>query len=84
MLAFIPVHDLSQLCKVLLHLGLYNLPISLLNTLEVLLCLLQLRSAIEYQVLGRLDLVLNVVHNLRDDVNVIQAQILFINTLSAQ
>ena len=84
LLALIPIHDLPQLCKVFLHLGLNDLPISLLNSLEVLLRLLQLRCAIEYQVLGRLDLVLDVVHYLRDDVDVAQAQILFINALRTQ
>ena len=68
----------------LLHLGLNDLPIPLLNTLEVLLRLLQLATAVEDQVLRGLDLVLDVVHDLRNYVNIVQAQILFINALGTQ
>lgn len=83
-LLLIGIQYLPQLCKMLLHFGLNNLPISLLNTLEVKLCLYQLLLSIEYECLHLLNLLLDFPHYLRNHVNLTQGQFLFVNTLCTQ
>ena len=68
----------------LLHFGLDDLSVTLLNALKVLLRLLKLRSAIEDKVLGRLYFVSNVVHDLRDHVQLARVKVPLVDALSAK
>lgn len=81
---FVVVHDLTKFLKVLLHLVLNDLTVSLLDSLKVLLGLLQLVFAVINEGSGAKNFLPDLVHDAGDNLNLIGAQISLKNALGTE
>lgn len=68
----------------LFHFILNDLSVTLLNSLKVFLSILKLIFAIEYGGFGASNFLLDILHHLRNDFNLVVGQSLLVNALSTK